>query len=147
MVGVAEGGNGNTPGRLELHAVIVDQQAQQLGDGDGRMRVVQLDGGVVGQSLERAEFAQVTRHQILQGGRREEELLPQPQLLSGFGIIAGIEHAADRFGTYPVAQSAHVVAAVELVQMQRFGGACGPQAQRVGVIAARTDHRRVVRHR
>ena len=44
VVGVADGGNRDFPGRLPLQAALVDKQTHQLGDSDRRMGVVELHG-------------------------------------------------------------------------------------------------------
>ena len=49
VVGVGEGRLRDRPGLVPGDAVLVDQEAHQLGDRDGRMRVVELDRDLVGQ--------------------------------------------------------------------------------------------------
>ncbi len=144
MVGVAERGHRDAPGLRPVQAVDVHQQAHHLGHRDRGMGVVHLDGGVVGQGCQVGELVEVARHEVLQGGRGEEELLAQTQFLSGVGIVAWVEHAGDGFRAHPVAERAHVVAAVELVEVEFLDGAGRPQAQRVRVISAAAHDRCVV---
>ena len=144
MVSVAERGHRDAPGLRPIHPMLIDQQAHQLGYSDCRMRVVQLDGGVIGQCCQCFKLDQVACDQILQRGGGKEELLAQAQLLAGFGVVARIQNAGDSLGAHAVAQRAHVVAAVELLQVQRLGRARGPQAQRIGVVAASADHGGVI---
>ena len=73
----------------------VDQQPHQLGDGDGGMGVVELDGDFFGQLSDVAGLLHVAADQILQRGGGEEILLAQPQLLPRRGRVAGIEHLGD----------------------------------------------------
>ena len=143
VVRVVEDGRRGVPGELPRHPVHVDQQAHQLGHGDGRVRVVQLDRHVVGKRNELAVLLLVPPEKILQRRRGEEELLAQPQLVARGGIVAGIEHARDRFEAHAVGERAHVVAAVEVVEAQRIGRARGPQSQRVDVPAVPTGDRRI----
>ena len=79
VVGVGEGADGDPPGLVPRQPVHVDQDAHQLGDGDARMRVVELDRGAVGQEMDVAVGAQMPAHEVLQRGGDEEIFLPQPQ--------------------------------------------------------------------
>ena len=49
VVGVGEGALVMLPGRVPVHAVLVDQEPHQLGHGDRRVGVVELDRDLVGQ--------------------------------------------------------------------------------------------------
>jgi hypothetical protein len=49
VVGVAEGGHRDFPGLVPGQVVLVDQEPHQLGDGDGRVGVVELDRPFAGQ--------------------------------------------------------------------------------------------------
>ena len=62
--------------------MLVDQKAHQLRDRHGRMRVVELHGGMIGQIVERAELVEMPPDQVLQRRRGEEKLLAEPQLLA-----------------------------------------------------------------
>ena len=147
MVGVGEDLLGDLPRLLPVDAVEVDENAHQLGDGDRRMRVVELNRGVVGQGADVAELFDVATDEIEQRGRSEEIFLPQPQLLAGRGRVARIEHLGDRLGAHGVRKGADVVAGVEGVELQRVDGARRPQSQRIDVTTAPTDDRRVVADR
>ena len=125
--------------------MFVDEQPHELGNGDGRMRVVQLDRDMVGQRRKLAVLRLVPPQQILQRCRREEELLAQPELVARGRLVAWIEHARDRLETHPVRERADVIAAVELLERDRIHRPRGPQAQRVDVMAAPARDRRVVR--
>ncbi len=144
VVGVAERAGGDLPGLIPFQRVVVDQQAHQLGDRDRRMGVVQLDRRLVGQRADVAVLADMAADQILQAGRGEEILLPQPQLLPGRRVVAGIQHLADGVGAAAIGQRADMVAAVERIQAQRVRRARRPQAQRIDVLAAPADDRRVI---
>ena len=49
VVGVGEGAHGDVPRRVPLQAMHVHEDAHQLGDGDGRVGVIQLERDLVGQ--------------------------------------------------------------------------------------------------
>ena len=52
VVGVSEGARGEIPGFVPFKAMLVDQDTHQLGNRDGRVRVVQLDCDFVRQRVE-----------------------------------------------------------------------------------------------
>lgn len=47
MVGVAEGSGDNSPGLIEVDAFLVDEDALQLDNSQGRMGIVELNGDVM----------------------------------------------------------------------------------------------------
>jgi hypothetical protein len=97
VVGVPAGIDGDLPRLVPRHIVEIDEDAHQLGDGDARMGVVELDRRAVGQGMERAVMAAVALHEILKRGGDEEILLAQAQLTSGLR-----SHRLDRgFSTAP----------------------------------------------
>ena len=59
------------------------------------MRVVELNGGVIAERVERAEVVEVTADQILQRCRGEEIFLPQAQLAALRRGVVGIEKTRD----------------------------------------------------
>ena len=144
VIRVVEHGRRDLPRELPRHVVHVDQQAHQFGDRDRGMRVVELDRHVVGERRELAVLRLVPAQEVLQRGRREEELLPQPQLVPGRRLVARIEHARDRFEPHAVGQRADVIAAIEVVEPQRIRRPRRPQPQRVDVAPAPAGDRRVV---
>ena len=111
---------GDVPGLVEIDAVDVHQQPHQLGHGDGRMGVVEMDRRLVGQRAQVAILAEMALQDVLQRGGGEEILLPQPQLLAGLVRIGRIEHARQRIGLVAFAQRADVVAGVEGVEQDRI---------------------------
>ncbi|KAF1853432.1 hypothetical protein Lal_00041062 [Lupinus albus] len=113
VVRVVQGVGGDVPRILPGEAMVIGEEAHQLRHGDGRMGVVELDRGVVGQGAQVAAFGLVARHEVLQRGRGEEVFLAQAQFLPLGGGIARVEHAGDRLGAHPLLEGAHMVAAVE----------------------------------
>ena len=85
----------------------------------------------------------VPAQEVLQRRRGEEEFLPQPQLVPGRRLVAGVEHARDRFETHAVGQRTDVIAAIEVLEPQRIPRPGRPQSQRVDVPAAPAGDRRV----
>ena len=101
---------------------------------------------MIGQRQQVAVLRLVPAQEVLQRCRREEDLLPEPQLVAGGRGVVGVEHARDRLEAHPVGERAHVIALVEVFHRQRVGRTRRPQAQRVHVRAAPPGDRRVIRH-
>ena len=91
----------------------IDQQAHQLGHGDGWMRVVELDRLVLGQAAQVPMLLQMPARQVLQRGGGEEIFLPQPQFLPGGRGVARIQQPRNRLGAVALGHGADMVAAVE----------------------------------
>ena len=62
--------------------MIIDEQTHDFCDRDRRVRVVQLDGGMVGQSPDVALILDVAPDDVLNGSGGEEILLPQAEFLT-----------------------------------------------------------------
>ena len=98
-----------------------------------------------GEAAQLAVGREMALHQILQRGRDEEIFLAQPQLAARPGSRRsdrGLCRSASARACS--AQRADMVAGVEDVEPQRIGRARRPQPQRVDVLAAPADDRRVV---
>ncbi len=144
VVGVGQRRDRDLPGLVPAEIVQVDQDAHQLGDGEARMRVVELHRDLHRQAAKLAVGGQVAIDQVLQRGGDEEILLAQPQLAARRALVVRIEEFADRFRARLLGAGADIVALVEGVELQRIGRACRPQAERVDVLAAPADDRRVI---
>ena len=66
VIGVGEDALALAPGLRPEHAVIVAQQAHQLGDADRRVRVVEVDGDLIGEVVEVAVFLKMVEQDVLQ---------------------------------------------------------------------------------
>ena len=142
VVGVGEHLAALGPGAVPRHLVVVHQDAHQLGHGDGRVGVVQVDGHLIGQLGEVLVVVQVAADDVLQRGADEEVLLAQTQLAALVAGIIRIQHARDVFRLVLAGHGLHVVALREQGQVQALGGAGMPQPHGVdglGVIAGH-DH-------
>jgi hypothetical protein len=89
----------------------------------------------------------VTADEVEQRRRSEEIFLPEPQFLSRWRRVAGVENLGDRFSPHGFGKGADIVAGVEGFELQGVGRSRRPQAQRVDVPAAPAHHRRIVGHR
>ena len=132
------------PGLVELHAVLVHQEPHQLGDADRGVGVVELDRHRLRQVAQLVVLLHVPAEDVLQRGRGEEILLPQPQLLPRGRGVGRVEHPGQRIRPVALAQAADMVAGVEGVEPDRVDRQRRPQPQRVHPRAAPADHRGVV---
>ena len=67
VVGVAEGVGGDVPGLVPAEAVLVDEQAHELGDADRGVGVVELDGPLLVEVMQCASGVEVEADHVLQG--------------------------------------------------------------------------------
>ena len=144
VVGVAEDLLRQRPGLGPDHAVLVAQQPHQLGHTDGRVRVVQVDGHLVGQVVEPAVLAQVAAEDVLDRGAGEEVLLAQPQLAPGRGAVVRVQHPGNVLELVLHLGGARVVTAVEGMQVDMLRRRRPPQPQRADVLGAMARHHHVV---
>ena len=114
------------PRLVPFEAVEVDQNAHELGDGDRRMGVVELDCGVLADRAHVLVLLDVAADEVEKRRGGEKILLPEAQLLAGRGGVARIENLRDRFGAHRVRQRADEVAGVEGVELERIGRARRP---------------------
>ena len=101
----------------------------------------------VREAAQLAVGGKVPLDQILQRGRDEEIFLAQPQFAARRALVVRIEEFADRLGARLFGAGADIVAAVEDIELERIGRMRRPQPERVDVLAAPADDRRVVGHR
>src|SRR5581483_5544194 len=91
MVRVTEDLLGDAPGLLPLQPLLVEEDAHEFGNSDGRVSVVHLDGGRVRELLEVVRLPLETADDVRDGGGDEEILLFQPQFPPFRAIVVGIE--------------------------------------------------------
>ncbi len=142
VVGVGEGAGDDVPGFLPGEFVLVQQQTHQLGDGDGRVGVVELDGDFLGQFPQFVVVLGEAGEDVLEGGGDEEVLLLEAQFPAHLGGIVGIEHLGEVLGFVLVGHGLDVVALVEIFEVEVPARLGGPQAQvvhGVGVVARYGD--------
>ena len=91
----------------------IQQNPHQLGNGHRRMRVVELDGDLLGQRAPIGVAAAEAPHEIGQRAGDEKILLHEAQPLPHARGVVGIEHARERFGRQRLGQRADEIAAAE----------------------------------
>ena len=144
VIGIGAGRDSDFPGPVPRHVVQVDKDAHQLRNGDARVGVVELNGGVIGQSVDATVRAAVPLHEVLERSGDEKIFLPQTQLAPGRGRVARVEDLGERLGPRLFGQRANMVAEVEDVETHRIGSPRRPQAQCVDRGSAPPDDRSVV---
>ena len=109
------------------------------------MGVVELDGHLVGQVVQRAVLAQVVFQNVGHRGGGEEVLLAQPQDLALGMVVVGVEDLGDQLGRSALADGGVVVAGVEAAHVK--AGRLGlPQTQLGHALGAVAGHIHVVGH-
>ena len=126
--------------------MLIDQQAHQLGDGQYRMRIVEVNGHMVRQLVETAVRAQIAVDQVLQAGSTEKIFLSQAQLAPGQRGVVRIQHPRHVFRMVLVFDRRHVVALIKSGQIDFAAGLGRPEPQRVGRFGGVTGNDGVVRH-
>ena len=114
VVRVRRGRLRDVPGGVPGEVSLVDQDAHQLGHGEGGMRVVELDGDLGRKGVEAAGVIPlVPGDDVAQRAGHEEVLLDQPQLLTRGHGVGRIEDLGDSLGSDLLFHGLHVVARVE----------------------------------
>ena len=123
------------------------EQADELGDGHGGVRIVELHGGELAEAVQIAVAGRLVGAQnVLQRGAREEVLLLDAQALALARGVVRVEHARDVLGAVFLREGALVVLPVEGIKVELPLGFALPQAQRGHIVGLVADDRRVVRH-
>ena len=147
MVGVVAHGPGDGPGLVPDHAFFVHQQAHQFGNGNSRVCVVQLQGVVVSELIQRQATLFVLTNNILQRAGTEEVLLNQAQIFALRCGIFGVEYAGDGVAIDQVATRFEVFTLVVLVQIDGVGtGMALPQTQTVNILTTKRRNSNIPGH-
>ena len=147
VVGEGDGLLGDLVGEVEVNALLVHEQAHELGAAHGGVRVVGMDAHVLAEVLPvGAELALVGAQDGLQARGDEEVLLLEAQHAAVLAGVVGIEDRGDGLDVGAELVGARVVAGVEGVEVEVLGVGLGrPQAQLVHDLAAVADDGHVVR--
>ena len=128
VVGVGEDLLADVEALVPAEAALIQQDAHHLGDGEGRMGIVQLDSHLVGQVLEGAVGGQVVLDDVADGGSRQEVLLAQAENLALNVVVVGVQHLGDELSAGVLAHCGVVVAQREAGHI-KVRGLCLPQTQ------------------
>ncbi len=125
---------------------MIEEQAHELGDRQRRMRVVELNGDLVGQRAPARIRMFETSDDVGQRAADQEIFLDEAQHLAGPVGVVRIEDARDGAGEHMIEDGADEIAGVELGEVEVIGGGSRPQPERVDGPPAVTDHRTIVRN-
>ena len=126
--------------RVPVHAVLVDEQAQQFRHRQCRMRVVQVDRDFLAKVVESVMLGKMPVHDVLQRCADEEELLLEPQLAARLRGVVRIQHPVDDLGGLLARARRMEVAAGEGSEVDRLRGRGLPQAQHGHATRVMTGH-------
>ncbi len=145
VVGVGQGPDGQVPRFVPAQPGLIEQDAHQLGDGQRRVGVVELDRDLVGQRLPVVAAAAEPRDDIGQRAGDQEILLDEPQAFAAGRRVVGVEDPRERLGRDLLVDGVEEVAAAELQEVEVLMCRRAPEPQRVDGPAAVADDRPVVR--
>ena len=147
VVGVAEGRGDDGPGVFPGEIMLVEEDADELGDGDGGVRVVELHGDFGVEVLPGvARDAEVAADDVAQRTGDEKILLHEAQLLAVLGLVVRVKHLRDGLADGLLAHGVHVAAAVEGDQVELLGRTRSPETEEVHRLRAVAGDRNVVGH-
>ncbi len=92
VIGVGQSPSRNIPGFVPAEMRLVEQDPHQLGNRQGRMRVVQLDRDLVGNELPIPVAPVEAPNQIGKRTGNQEIFLHKAQCLPDIGAVVGIEY-------------------------------------------------------
>ena len=95
MVRISQCPPGDVPGIIPAELGVIQEDAQQFGHGHGRVRVVELDRGMIGQLLPIGICFAKTADEIGQRTGHKEIFLHKTQRFAPDGRIVGIQHAGE----------------------------------------------------
>ena len=145
MIGVGERPDGQVPRLVPAQPGLIQQDAHQLGDGQRRVGVVELDRDLLGQRVPVVAPAAEPRHDIGQRAGDQEILLDEPQALAAGRRVVGIEDPRERLGGDLLVDGVEEVAAAEFAEVEVPVRRRAPESQRVDRPAAVADDRPVIR--
>ena len=146
VVGVSHGTAGDIPSLVPFHVAIIDQQTHQFCDRDGGVGVVELNGPVLREVVNRKPTVIQAAQHVLEGAAHKEVLLFKAQAASLIGAIVGIQHFGKGFAAHFLFHSAVVIADVEGVEIKAFRGVGAPEAQAIAGVHAVAEHGHIVGH-
>src|SRR5580658_9630804 len=110
------------------------------------MRVVKLDGGLLGKHVPVVIAAAEAPHEIGQRTRYEKIFLYETQLLPAAGGIIGVKHARNGLGHQGLRHGSNEIAVAEDLKIEVIRSTRGPQSESVDGFSAIADHGPIKRH-
>src|SRR5260370_1242562 len=146
VVCVSEGPLSNAPRSVPAETLIVEQNSHQLRNGQSRMRIVELNGDLLGKRGPFRAAAPKAAHQIRQRAGHQEVLLHKAQSLPHAGRVIRIENSGKRFRFQRLGHGADEVAVAECLKIEKVGRCGRPKSERINVLAAVTHYRPIKRN-
>ena len=146
VVGVGHGVGDDVPGLVPAVALLVQQDAHELGDDQGGVGVVDLDDVLLVEIPQGAVLGLVLPADVLHGGGDEEVLLLQAQGLALVVVVLGVEDLGDGLGHGLLLHGLQVLAPGEEGHVQRDGALGVPQPEDVDVVGAVTGDLHILGH-
>ena len=146
VVGVGERPPREVPRLVPAEMRFVEQNAHEFRHGEARMRVVELDGGLLGQRPPVRVRLAKPANGVGERTGDEEIFLHQTECAALRRVVVRIENARQRFRVERFGDRSDEIAAAELLKVERMRRRRAPQPKRVDRLAAVSDHRTVVRH-
>ena len=129
---------------IPFHPLVVEQDPHQLGNRQGRMRVVQVDGHLVRERLDVRVADLEAPDDILQRAGHEEILLLETKLLALLDAVVRIQDLRNVFRQRFAFVGLDVIAVVEKLEIEFLRGLGRPEPQVVHRVVAVAGDRKVV---
>ena len=142
VVGVGEGAAGNRPCVIPAQLMLVDQHAQQFRNGDGRVRVVELNHFEVRQlcqlAARRDDGAECPPRSRRTGNTAASDAVFTRQM-----VVVRVEDFGQLLGVDTLLLGTQEIAVVEFGQVERMSVLRLPQAQRLRHAVTVAKHRQI----
>ena len=129
VVGVGADLLDHIPGAIPRVEVLIHQDAHQLGDAEGGVGIVEVDGHLVGQVVQSAVDRHVVTDDGLHRSRAEEVLLGQTEELTLGMIVGGVQHLGNGIGVGSLLHSAGVLSLREQTHVEILDAASLPETE------------------
>src|SRR6266700_4857834 len=131
MVRVAHGPPRDVPCRLPVHAMLIKEDADQLGDRKRGVFVVELDRVPLVEERNIGRRLQVDTNHVVHRPEQEEVLLLKTQLFALESGVIRVQYFADRLGGDFLLDRAIVVTDIERLEIEGIDRFRAPQAQQI----------------
>ena len=148
VVRVGDSRRHGLPGRIPVKALLIDEDAHELGAAECRVRIVRVDADMLREVFPGigAEVALIGVKDRLQACRDEEVLLLEAQKTSMLARIVRVEDRGDGLDIGAELERLGIVAGIEGIEIEvRRMRLCAPDAELVHAGAAEADDRHIVR--
>ena len=146
MVRIVDAGGDDIPRLVPAEAVVIEQQAHELGDDERRVRVVDLDDVVLGKVAHRAVARAVGAQDALRRRGDEEILLADAQGLALDVVVRRVEHLRDDLGHRALLETLDIAAGGEEIHVEVVRAVRLPETEGVDAPVAIRRDEHIARH-